>query len=181
MANVPHRAFPRLALAAVLVTALACPLAALAQSAASPATPDARAASLRQQMTAEEFQAAGLGKLDAAELARLEAWLNRTVVVETEKAAVAERRRVEDDTRGFFNFGSTEPVVSRMSGRFRGYGRGREYTLDNGQVWKQMDDARLVGADLENPGVRITPSLVGNSWSLAVEGYNSRAKVQRIK
>lgn len=181
MAPVQHRALPRLALATTLAIALTLPLSALAQSAASPAAADARGGSIRQQMTQDEFQAAGLGKLSADELSRLDAWLNRTVVVESEKAAVAERRRVEEDTRGYFNFGSSEPVVSRMSGRFRGYGRGREYTLDNGQVWKQLDDARLVGADLENPAVRISPSVVGNSWSMAVEGYNTRTKVQRIK
>lgn len=136
---------------------------------------------IEKQMTLEEFKAAGLDKLSADELARLNAWLNRTLDVETEKAAVAAKKKVEDDNRGFFNFGSTEPVVSKIAGEFRGFARGREYTLENGHVWKQVDDASLAGVRLSTPEVRITPSLVGNSWYLAVAGYNTRAKVQRIK
>lgn len=136
---------------------------------------------IEKQMTPEEFKAAGLDKLSADELARLNAWLNRTLDVETEKAAVAAKKKVEDDNRGFFNFGSTEPVVSKITGEFRGFARGREYTLENGQVWKQIDDASLAGARMSAPEVRITPSLVGNAWYLAVAGYNTRAKVQRIK
>lgn len=137
--------------------------------------------SIRAQMTPEEFSAAGLDKLSAEELSRLDAWLNRTVVAESEKAAVAAKEAVEKDARGFFSFGSTEPVVARIVGEFRGFGRGREYTLDNGNVWQQVDEARLVGARLDSPQVRVTPSVIGNNWYMAVEGYNTRAKVQRIK
>jgi hypothetical protein len=136
---------------------------------------------IEKQMTPEEFKAAGLDKLSADELARLNAWLNRTLDVETEKAAVAAKKKVEDDNRGFFNFGSAEPVVSKITGEFRGFARGREYTLENGHVWKQLDDASLAGVRLSAPEVRITPSLIGNAWYLAVTGYNKRAKVQRIK
>jgi hypothetical protein len=136
---------------------------------------------IEKQMTPEEFKAAGLDKLSSDELARLNAWLNRTIDAETEKAAVLAKKKVEDDNRGFFDFGSTEPVVSKMTGEFRGFARGREYTLENGHVWKQVDDASLAGVRLSAPEVRITPSLIGNAWYLAVTGYNTRAKVQRIK
>lgn len=136
---------------------------------------------IEKQMTPDEFKAAGLDKLSAGELARLNAWLNRTIVVETEKAAAQAKQKVEDDNRGFFNFGSTEPVAAVMVGEFRGFARSREYTLDNGHVWKQIDDASLAGVRKTNPKVRITPSLMGNVWYMAIEGYNSRAKVQRIK
>lgn len=152
-------------------------LAALLALAPAAAAQDA----IEKQMTPEEFKAAGLDKLSPEELTRLNAWLNRTIDVETEKAAIVAKKKVEDDNRGFFNFGSTEPVVSRMTGEFRGFSRGREYTLENGHVWKQLDDASLAGVRLSAPEVRITPSLVGNTWYLAVTGYNTRAKVQRIK
>ena len=136
---------------------------------------------IEKQMTPEEFKAAGLDKLSAEELARLNAWLNRTIGSETEKAAVAAKKKVEDNNRGFFNFGSMEPVVSKMTGEFRGFARGREYVLENGQVWKQVDNASLAGVRLSAPGVRITPSVVGNNWYLAVAGYNTHAKVERVK
>jgi hypothetical protein len=68
-----------------------------------------------------------------------------------------------------------------MTGEFRGFGKGREFTLDNGQVWRQIDTATLVGAKLDSPEVRINPSQISNAWYLAVKGYNTRAKVERVK
>ena len=136
---------------------------------------------IETEMTPEEFKAAGLDKLSVDELARLNAWLNRTLDAETGKAAATARKEVEDENRGFFDFGSNEPVIGTITGEFRGFARGREYTLDNGQVWRQTDAATLVGARRENPAVRITPSLIGNAWYMAIEGYNTRAKVERIK
>ena len=145
------------------------------------ATPARAQDPIEKLMTAEEFAATGLGKLSPQELAKLNAWLNRTLEVETRKAADAAKDEVKTENRGFFNFGSEEPIVAALSGEFRGFGRHRQYTLDNGQVWQQIDDAMLAGARKTNPAVRITPSLVGNAWYLAIEGYNTRAKVQRIK
>lgn len=136
---------------------------------------------LQQEMTPEEFKAAGLDKLSAEELARLNAWLDRKIDIETDKAAAQAKQKVEDDNRGFFNFGSTEPVVAHIVGEFRGFARGREYTLDNGHVWKQIDEASLVGVRKTNAGVKVTPSLIGNAWYMAIDGYNTRAKVQRVK
>ena len=145
------------------------------------AAPVAAQQAIEAQMTPEEFQATGLDKLSADELARLNAWLNRTIDTQTEQAAATARKAVEDENRGFFDFGSNEPGVGRITGEFRGFARGREYTLDNGQVWRQIDAASLVGARRTDPQVRITPSLVGNAWYMAIEGYNTRAKVERIK
>lgn len=136
---------------------------------------------IERQMSPEEFKAAGLDKLNPEELTRLNAWLNRTVKTATTQAAAEARKELEDDTRGFFNFGSTEPVVATMPGEFRGFAMGRQYTLDNGHVWKQVDNASLAGVRLESPEVRVTPSLVGNSWYMKVGRYNTRAKVQRVK
>lgn len=136
---------------------------------------------IERQMTPEEFKAAGLDKLSAQELARLNAWLNRTLDTATSKAATAAKKKVEDDNRGFFHFGSAEPVKGRLVGDFRGFGQGREYTLDNGSVWKQVDGATLAGVRLSNPEVTITPGLVGKGWFMAIKGYNTRAKVERVK
>lgn len=146
-----------------------------------PSPARAQAKPIEQQMTPEEFKAAGLQKLDAAELARLNAWLNRTIDTETTKAATRAQEKVKSEARGFFNFGSSEPIRSVLVGEFRGYQKGRRYVLQNGQEWQQIDDASLVGVRKATPGVRITPSLVGNAWYMAIDGYNSRAKVVRTK
>jgi hypothetical protein len=146
---------------------------------------DAAAPGLRQRMSAADFRAAGLDKLSPEELARLDAWMNQTLGVETKKAAdqasALTQNRIEQETRGFFSFGSSEPIVSTLTGRFNGFARNRLYTLANGQQWRQIDDASLVGVRLDSPEVRINPSIIGNAWYLAVKGYNTRAKVIREK
>ena len=167
--HAPTRSIRPLLFAALLVLA-PC---AFAQSIQNPP--------IQQQMTPAQFKAAGLDKLNAEQLANLNAWLNGTIQAEASKAAVTAKKQVEDDNRGFLNFGSIEPVVGKIAGEFRGFGKGRSYTLENGQIWQQMDDATLAGVRLDQPGVTIAPSLIGNLWFLAVDGYNTRAKVQRIK
>jgi hypothetical protein len=159
---------PLLPLALLAAFALA-PLAALAQQ------------PIEREMTPEEFKAAGLDKLSAEELAKLNAWLGRKIDTVASEAAAGAKDKVEQENRGFFHFGSNDPIVARMTGEFRGFGKGREFTLDNGQVWRQIDTATLVGAKLDSPDVRITPSIAGNAWYLAVKGYNTRAKVERVK
>lgn len=168
--------------AALLVVGLAMPLSALAQGATAPAN-------LQQQMSAGEFKAAGLDKLSAAELAALNAWLNRAVGVETAKVAAQVREQAREEgrkevvekNRGFLDFGSSEPIVSNIQGTFRGFGKGRRYTLANGQVWEQTDGATLAGANRTDPKVSIKPGMVGESWYLRIDGFNTSAKVKRVK
>ncbi len=136
---------------------------------------------LEQEMSAEEFKAAGLDKLSAAELARLNAWLDRKIDAETVRAAEQAQDKVKNEVRGFFNFGTTEPIASNIVGEFRGFQKGRNYLLANGQEWEQTDEASLVGVHKTDPVVRITPSRVGNAWYMAIDGYNTRAKVRRVK
>lgn len=142
---------------------------------------DNSGARIERQMTAEQFRAAGLDRLDARQLDQLNAWLNRTLASETSRAAEAASQASGEPRRGFLDARpAREPVASRVVGEFSGFARGRRYTLDNGQVWQQTDSATLGGVRLASPQVRITPGLVGNAWYLAVEGYNTRAKVERV-
>ena len=136
---------------------------------------------IEQQMTPEEFKAAGLDKLSADELAHLNTWLGRTLDIQTAKTAADTKQQIEKSDRGFFHFNSDEPIVSRIGGDFRGFGKGKTYTLDNGQVWEQTDDTLLPGIRLTNPDVRIKPGMVGNVWYMAVSHYNTRAQVKRVK
>lgn len=169
---------PRSASLRVLRAAVACALlgAALAASAQSPDSPP-----IEQQMSAAERAATGVDTLSPAQLAALNAWLNRKLDVETAKAAEEAKEAVIEENRGLTLFGSGEPIVGRIAGEFRGFAEGRQYTLDNGQVWRQIDSATLSGVRKDGPGVSIKPSLVGNAWYLSIDGYNTRAKVQRVK
>jgi len=139
---------------------------------------------LQQQMSTAEFKAAGLDKLSPDELATLNAWLQGKVRNATatalEQAREEGRQEVIVKNRGFFDFGSSEPIKATLVGEFNGFGKGRQYTLDNGQVWEQTDDARASGIRKHEPGTQISPGLMG-VWYLQVDGLNTRAKVRRTK
>jgi len=139
---------------------------------------------LQQQMSATEFKAAGLDKLSPGELAALNAWLQGKVQQAAagvvEQAREEGRQEVISKNRGFFDFGSREPIQARLEGEFSGFAKGRQYTLDNGQVWEQTDDAHVSGVHRQAPSVKITPGVM-NVWYLQVEGTNTRAKVRRDK
>lgn len=136
---------------------------------------------IEKQMTPEQFKASGLDKLSPGELANLNAWLNNTLEVETTKAAELAKDKIESESRGFLSFGKSDPITARITGEFRGFANGRSWTLDNGQVWEQVDQASLAGVRKTDPQVKITPSLVGNAWYMQIEGYNTRASVRRVK
>ena len=141
-------------------------------------------ADVEQQMTAEQFKAAGLDKLSAKELAALNAWLQQKVTTETavavEKAKEEGRKEVVEKNRGFFDFGSAEPIESVIVGEFTGFGKGKKYTLQNGQVWEQIEPASLSGVRKTDASVKIKPGVLGN-WFMKIDGYNTQAKVRRIK
>ena len=145
-------------------------------------------ANVEQQMSAQEFKAAGLDKLSAQELAALNAWLQQKVAVETTKAVESAvetakeegRNEVKEKSRGFFSFGSDEPINSTLVGEFKGFAMGKQYTLANGQVWEQIEPASLAGVRKTDPEVSIKPGMF-NNWFMRIKGYNTGAKVRRIK
>ena len=149
---------------------------------AQPSTP--LTANIEQQMSADEFKAAGLDKLSAQELTALNAWLQHKVVQETAKAVETAkeegRKEVKEKNRGFFDFGTNEAIESTLVGEFKGFSNGRKYTLENGQVWEQVEPASLEGVRKTDPKVSIKPGLF-NNWFMRIDGYNTAAKVRRIK
>jgi hypothetical protein len=161
------------------------PLLALALAMASAAA--FAQAPIEQQMTPEQFKATGLDKLSAQELVNLNAWLDKTLEVETKEAATQAKQeavtQAKEDARNrrFLNFGKKEEIVAKLVGEFHGFAKGRSYTLDNGQVWMQTNEAELTGVHLTNPEVRIKPSLVGEAGYLRVPGAYESATVRRIK
>lgn len=157
------------------------PLALASLLALAPALHAQQAAPIEQQMTPEQFKAAGLDRLDPEQLRNLNAWLNGAIDKHATKAAETAKQQVKEENRGFLYVGGSEPINGRISGEFRGFAQGRSYTLDNGHVWRQIDNASLSGVRLDAPEVKISPSMVGNAWYMTVGRYNTRAKVERIK
>ncbi|MCW2068576.1 UNVERIFIED_ORG: hypothetical protein M2420_003955 [Stenotrophomonas maltophilia] len=169
---------PRLLACAALLLSLSAP--ALAQRVVQ--------GDLQQQMSAAEFKAAGLDKLNAAELATLNRWLQGKVEAATTEAVAAVREEAREEgrqevivkNRGFFDFGSNEPISGVLQGEFRGFGKGRIYVLDNGQQWEQTDTTSISGVRKQSPKVSISPGVMG-VWYMKVEGVNTQPKVRRTK
>ncbi|HIE1100987.1 MULTISPECIES: hypothetical protein [Stenotrophomonas] len=143
---------------------------------------------LQQQMSPTEFKAAGLDKLSAQELATLNRWLQGKVEAATTQAVAAVREEAREQgrqevivkNRGFFDFGSSEPITGVLQGEFRGFGKGRVYVLENGQEWEQTDTTSVVGVRKQSPKVSIKPGVMG-VWYMKVEGVNAQPKVRRSK
>lgn len=131
--------------------------------------------SLEERMSQSEFDAAGLNKLSAQELAALNAWLRNT------DAVASTHSPAELDRTGFLP-GRDMPdrVTSRISGTFKGWSGNTTFHLDNGQVWQQAEPSTLAGVSLESPEVQIKAGMV-SGWYLKVEGYNKQVKVRRIR
>lgn len=141
--------------------------------------------SLEERMTEAEFKAAGLDKLSPEELSALNDWLRQRPSV-APQAGVTQAppavRGPDEDRRGFSSLDvSSDPIVSRIPGEFKGWnGSGVEITLENGQVWRTADPGSRLAVLLNNPFVVISPG-VFNAWFLRVEGYNTRVRVVRVR
>lgn len=135
--------------------------------------------SLEERMTEAEFKAAGLDKLSPEELAALNAFIAKET---GEIASALPAATPAVDNRGFYErTGPEGAIYSSISGEFRGWdGAGDRLKLDNGQVWEVTDSTARLKVLVNNPRVIVEPGALG-SWYLKIEGYNSRARVKRIK
>lgn len=74
-----------------------------------------------------------------------------------------------------------DQISARLIGDFTGWERNTRFELDNGQVWKCVDDREMyAGKPVNRPVVTIERGLFG-AYFLAVDGYNQRAKVKRLR
>ena len=135
--------------------------------------------SLEERMSAAEFRAAGLDKLSAEELTALNAWL-RTRGAATASMAAAARSTRGDERVGFADGPTSRSVISRIAGEFSGWTGSTRFTLENGQVWRQVENTSLLGVKADSPAVTIEPAFMG-SWRMRVEGYNQRVRVERVE
>lgn len=172
--------------------AIHCILIASALAIASPVA--AQSLRIETEMSASERSATGIERLTEAERAQLNAWLAdraaRTgaapqggpdVDARVAEAREAGRREALADAQTIRPARqSREPIESTIPGTFQGFGQGREFTLANGQVWKQTDSTTLAGARGSDVAARIRPGALG-VWWLQVDGYNRQAKVERVR
>ena len=135
---------------------------------------------IEQQMSYEQFKAAGLDRLSPEQLANLNDWLDGKLKVETAKAAEsAKQDSGEEDRRGLFLAASREPVDGTITSKFNGFGKGRSFTLDNGQVWQQKRGDRGMRIKVGDE-VAIRRASLG-SFLLTTEAAKGSMRVSRVK
>lgn len=158
---------------------------------------------IEQAMSPEEFRAAGLDKLSAAELVELNLWLARrggtepaATVAPPAPAQIAGSAQpaaapVVDNGPPILaknrSPGAPRPVDtevdevnSRLVGYFEGWRKGTIFKLENGQHWRVIDDRRFEVSSEDSPLVRIKRGFM-DSWMMKFGDYNRGARVQRIK
>ncbi len=108
-------------------------------------------------MSPDEFRAAGLNKLSAQELQKLDAWLQGYRQVAEKKAATrAERTKLD-------------LLVSRVDGSFNGLTGRTVIRLEDGTVWKQANaEDRFRPKVTDHPGAVVIHGIFG--YKMRVEG-----------
>jgi hypothetical protein len=118
---------------------------------------------LQDMMTAEEFKAAGLEKLSAEELKKLNAW-------EQGFREVAETKAAEKATaKAKASRVKLEQTLSRVDGTFTGLTGGTIIKLQDGTVWKQANiDDRYRAQVTDHPAAFVSRGPFG--WKMRIEG-----------
>ena len=138
---------------------------------------------LKDRMSAEDFNAAGLDKLSEAELAHLTRWLDgeRQPLTPPAAPAPAAPAAPEPELTAEERFGQEqlkaepEPDVptqinARIKDEFRGWDGKTVFRLDNGQVWQQRVGGRYRGKKRVDPQVVIEKGRFGYYLKLVEDG-----------
>jgi hypothetical protein len=128
--------------------------------------------SLEERMTSADFKAAGLDKLSPDELKHLDNWLQTHQQVKMVSPSGKPVFYADDSDR--------EKFETHLVGTFSGWNGSSEFTLNNGQVWKQAESGSESCATVTNPKVTIKPMILG-SWLMYVQGCSDSVRVERVK
>ncbi|HKP93533.1 MAG TPA: hypothetical protein VJS88_06525 [Chthoniobacterales bacterium] len=136
-------------------------LGILSLQAAEPETP--AFPGLEKAMTAEQYEAAGLSKLDAAERAKLDEFIRNYVAVSNEKVATSAVDQAVKEKK----VSAPEVIQSRIVGPFSGYNERTVFTLENGQRWAPSQRDHAYYPKMDSPGVVIVKSGFGYRMYIA--------------
>src|SRR6476661_3609746 len=123
--------------------------------------PPEMSGSIKEMMSPAEFNAAGLSKLSADELQKLDAWLQgyrATTEQAAEKKATSRASRTKMDL-----------IVSRVDGQFNGLTGRTIIRLEDGTVWKQANaDDRYRARVTDHPAAAVIHGVFG--YKMRIEG-----------
>jgi hypothetical protein len=129
---------------------------------------------VQKAMTPEQYEAAGLSKLEAAERAKLDEFIRNYVAVSNEKVATTAVDKAVKENK----VSAPEVIQSRIVGPFTGYTGRTVFTLENGQRWaqSQMDSAYF--PKIDSPPVVIVKAGFGYRMYIAGGGAIRVSKVR---
>jgi hypothetical protein len=128
------------------------------------AAPLEMSGSIKEMMSPDEFTAAGLNKLSADELQRLDAWLQgyRQVTEQTAEKKATAKASAESHAK-------MDLLVSRVDGTFNGLTGRTVIRLEDGTAWKQANaDDRYRPKVTDHPAAAVIHGVFG--YKMQIEG-----------
>src|SRR2546430_4040678 len=118
---------------------------------------------VQKVMTPEQYEAAGLSKLDATERAKLDDFIKNYVAVSNEKVATTAVDKAIKEKK----VSEPEVIQSRIVGPFTGYTGRTVFTLENGQRWAQSQYDSAYFPKIDSPPVVIVKAGFGYRMYIA--------------
>jgi hypothetical protein len=128
---------------------------------------------VEKAMAPADYEAAGLQKLDAAERAKLDAFIRNYVAKSNEKVATEAVDKAVHENK----VQAPEVIESKIAGPFTGYNGRTVFTLENGQRWAQSQRDSLYVSKIDSPPVLIMKSGLGYRMYIAGGGAIRVTKV----
>jgi hypothetical protein len=128
---------------------------------------------LQKAMTPEQYEAAGVSKLDPAEKAKLDEFIRNYVAVSNEKVATTAVDKAVKEKK----VQAPEVIQSRIVGPFTGYSGSTVFTLENGQRWAQSQRDSAYFPKIDSPPVLIIKAGFGYRMYIAGGGAIRVTKV----
>ena len=122
---------------------------------------------VQKAMTPEQYEAAGLSKLDATERAKLDEFIKNYVAVSNEKVATTAVDKAIKEKK----VSEPEVIQSRIVGPFTGYTGTTVFTLENGQRWAQSQRDTAYYPKMDSPPVVIIKA--GFGYRMYIQGASA--------
>ena len=129
---------------------------------------------LQKAMSPEQYEAAGLSKLDPAERAKLDEFIKNYVSVSNERVATSAVDKAIKEKK----VSEPEVIQSRIVGPFSGYNGRTVFTLENGQRWAQSQYDSAYFPKIDSPPVLIVKAGFGYRMYIAGGGAIRVSKVR---
>jgi hypothetical protein len=129
---------------------------------------------VQKAMTPEQYEAAGLSKLDATERAKLDEFIKNYVAVSNDRVATTAVDKAIKEKK----VSEPEVIQSRIVGPFTGYTGTTVFTLENGQRWAQSQRDSAYYPKIDSPPVVIIKA--GFGYRMYIQGA-SAIRVSKVR